>query len=85
MSQQGMNGNSNATVQVNPQELAQFALVFLERCDLKPAERQRFAYVELLLQSIASGALQVVQATPADQTTPATQTTPVVEAGATTT
>ena len=60
------NGNGNATVQLNPREVAQHALMFLARCDLKPAERQGFANAEMLLQAIANGQVQLMTPPPAE-------------------
>jgi hypothetical protein len=50
-------------MQVNPQQAAQFALTFLARADMKPAERDAYAVAEGLLNAILSG--QVVLAPPA--------------------
>jgi hypothetical protein len=62
------NGNGAAdasqTVQLNPVEIAQVALMFLARCDLKPPERQAFAHVEMLLQAIAGGQVQLASKAP---------------------
>jgi len=49
-------------MQVNPQQAAQFALTFLARADMKPAERDAYAVAEGLLNAIISG--QVVLAPP---------------------
>jgi hypothetical protein len=49
-------------MQVNPQQAAQFALTFLARADMKPAERDAYAVAEGLLNAILSG--QVVLAPP---------------------
>lgn len=71
---QRMNGSNgadhaqgeSAPVQINPAEVAQFALMFLARCDLKPNERSAFARVEMLLQAIAGGQVQL-SAPPSEQ------------------
>lgn len=49
-------------VQVNPQQAAQFALMFLQRASHTRAEREAYDYAEGLLQAIASG--QVILAPP---------------------
>lgn len=63
MNLKSMNGNGaaheEAPVQINPLEVAQVGLMFLARCDLKPAERSAFSRVEMLLQAIAGGQVQL--------------------------
>ena len=71
---QRMNGSNGANlaqgegpVQINPVEVAQLALMFLSRSDLKPSERPAFGHVELLLQAIASGQVQLTSSEPETQ------------------
>lgn len=54
-------GGEAQRISINPQEVGRLALMFLARCDLKPAEREAFAHVELLVQAIANGTVQLVQ------------------------
>lgn len=51
--------SESTPVSINPQEAANLALMFLGRCDMKPGEREAFARVELMLQAIARGQLQL--------------------------
>jgi hypothetical protein len=57
--------NQPQTVQLNPVETAQVALMFLSRADFKAAERVAFDRCEMLLQAIAQG--RVVLAPPPGQ------------------
>jgi hypothetical protein len=50
------------TVNINPVQAAQFALMFLSRADMKAAEREPYAYAEGLLTAIASGQVQLMPA-----------------------
>lgn len=57
-----VNGNgasAGRTIQINPAEAARFTLEFLQRASLMPAERERFALCESLLQAIASGQVTI--------------------------
>ena len=49
-------------IQINPMQAAQFALMFLQRADMKANERDAFAVAEGLLNAIVKG--QVVLAPP---------------------
>lgn len=62
------NGQANGApygqpVQINPVQAAQFALMFLQRTDMKPTERDAYAIAEGMLNAIVQG--QVVLAPPA--------------------
>lgn len=52
----------NNVMRVNVQEVAQFALMFLARADMKAAERHAYAQVEVVLQGLATGRLRIVEA-----------------------
>jgi len=71
MNTQRVNGNGatigpkDGTVQVNPIEAAQMALMFLSRAEFKRHERQSFDLAEAMLNAIAQG--QVVLTTPPPQ------------------
>lgn len=61
------NGQANGApygqpVQINPVQAAQFALMFLQRTDMKPTERDAYAVAEGMLNAIVTG--QVVLAPP---------------------
>jgi hypothetical protein len=73
-----VNGTAQAqSVQVNPAEVARFALVFLARVDFKSNERQMFDLTEGMLRAIAEGQVTLSQAPTQGETavqTPAPQT-----------
>jgi hypothetical protein len=58
----GMPAHAGHTLQVNPRELARLGLMFLERCEMRPAERQAFAMVESMLQAMHAGTVYLAQA-----------------------
>lgn len=75
------NGHANGaaapqTMQVNPMQAAAFALQFLARAPTTRAEREGYDMAEALLQAIASGQVNLAQATaPAAAATPGAEST----------
>lgn len=68
----GINGAEAAQaapIQINPQDVARAALMFLGRADFKSAERQTFDMVEALLGAIVRGEIVLTQR--ADESQPA--------------
>ena len=63
------------TVNINPVQAAQFALMFLARADMKASEREPYAYAEGLLHAIAGGQVQLM---PVNQAAPAAPEAPTV-------
>lgn len=60
-------------IQVNPQQVAQHGLMFLQRVSHTRAEREAYDHTEAMLQAIASGQVALIspQAMPAQTEQPA--------------
>ena len=54
--------NINAPINVNPQQVSQWALEFLDTCELRGRDAERFGICRAFLGALAVGAVTVVAA-----------------------